>query len=275
MTRTETLRTALDDLYARYNRRAFAHPDPVELLYPYDDPRDREIAALVASALAYGRVASILASAGSVLEKMNPSPRRFLLDSTDESLSRVFAAFRHRFARASHLVALLSTARTVLIEHGSLENAFAAECDAASDTVEPALRAFLEKLSRASSRAGHLLPSPQTTSACKRMHLFLRWLSRRDQIDPGGWNAVPPAKLIVPLDTHMHRIASALGLTARKTPDARTAREITCAFRRLVPEDPVRYDFCLTRLGIRRDADLNAFLARCKADSPSEGNIHA
>ncbi|MFH0964954.1 MAG: TIGR02757 family protein [Planctomycetota bacterium] len=272
MSRIETLKIVLDELYARYNRRAFAHPDPVELLYAYDDPRDREIAALVASALSYGRVATILASARSVLRKMDPSPRRFLLESTDESLSDVFAAFRHRFARGSHLVALLSAARAALVEHGSLENAFAAGWDGASDTVQPGLRAFLATLSRASSRAGHLLPVPDSTSACKRMHLFLRWLSRRDEIDPGGWTAVHPAKLIVPLDTHMHRIASALGFTARASADARAAYEITCAFRELRPEDPVRYDFCLTRLGIRRDADLDAFLSRC---FPCEGTPHA
>ena len=43
----------------------------------------------------------------------------------------------------------------------------------------------------------------------------------------------------------------------------RTALQITDAFREIAPHDPVRYDFALTRLGIRKDADLESFLSRC------------
>ena len=75
---------------------------------------------------------------------------------------------------------------------------------------------------------------------------------RQDEVDPGGWDSVPPSKLIVPVDTHMHRIALQLGLTKRKQANLRTAHEITAAFKAIEPEDPVKFDFCLTRLGIRR-----------------------
>ncbi|MDY6880257.1 MAG: DUF2400 family protein [Thermodesulfobacteriota bacterium] len=40
--------------------------------------------------------------------------------------------------------------------------------------------------------------------------------------------------------------------------------DITAAFRKIEPNDPVRYDFALTRLGIREDVDLDAFLNRCE-----------
>jgi uncharacterized protein (TIGR02757 family) len=78
---------------------------------------------------------------------------------------------------------------------------------------------------------------------------------RHDEVDPGGWDGIPPSKLLVPLDTHMHRIAMKLGLTNRKQADLRTAIEITEAFKKLSPTDPVRYDFVLTRFGIRKDLD--------------------
>jgi len=98
------------------------------------------------------------------------------------------------------------------------------------------------------------------SSDLKRLHLFLRWMVRRDEVDPGGWESVTPARLIVPLDTHMHRIALRLGLTSRKQANLRTAGEITAAFRALERDDPVRYDFCLTRLGIRNDMSIEEFL---------------
>jgi len=76
---------------------------------------------------------------------------------------------------------------------------------------------------------------------------------RRDEVDPGGWNDIPRSKLVVPLDTHMHKIAIMLGLTRRKQADIKTALEITDAFKKIEPDDPVKYDFVLTRFGIRND----------------------
>lgn len=68
------------------------------------------------------------------------------------------------------------------------------------------------------------------------------------------------SKLIVPLDTHMHRIARQMGLTRRNQADMRTACEITDRFRSISPMDPVRYDFALTRLGIRQALDRDGEL---------------
>ncbi len=89
------------------------------------------------------------------------------------------------------------------------------------------------------------------------MNLFLRWMVRKDKVDPGGWEKVPLSKLIVPLDTHMHKISLALGLTIQKQANMRTALEITSGFKQYVPDDPVKYDFVLTRLGIRDDMDMD------------------
>jgi uncharacterized protein (TIGR02757 family) len=74
---------------------------------------------------------------------------------------------------------------------------------------------------------------------------------RRDAVDPGGW-ADAPARLLYPLDTHVHRFALDHGLTRRRAADLRTAREITARFRRIDPSDPVRFDFALIRAGIAR-----------------------
>jgi uncharacterized protein (TIGR02757 family) len=97
----------------------------------------------------------------------------------------------------------------------------------------------------------HLLPDPARGSTCKRLHLYLRWMVRSDAVDPGGWRGIDPACLIVPVDVHMHRIGRALRFTQRRSPSLESAREITEAFRRIQPTDPVRYDFALTRFGIR------------------------
>ena len=100
------------------------------------------------------------------------------------------------------------------------------------------------------------MPWPSRGSACKRLNLYLRWMIRSDEVDPGGWSGVHPRKLIVPLDTHMHRIGREWGFTRRKAADMKTALEITEAFRSINELDPVKYDFALTRTGIRKDVKL-------------------
>ena len=248
----------LDELYDTYNRREFVHPDPLEFLYWYPDVNDREVAGLVASALAYGRVAQIMESVECALEVMAPSPARFVDRMPLVTLLEAFKGFRHRFTTGAELAALLFGAGLVRLRHGSLGRCFRAGL---GDNVLPALSIFVSELSEAAGGPlNHLLPSPARGSACKRLNLFLRWMVRHDEVDPGGWQGVSASKLIIPLDTHMHRIGLALGLTERKRADLRAAAEVTAAFRTIAPKDPVRYDFALTRLGIRSETDLGAFL---------------
>jgi uncharacterized protein (TIGR02757 family) len=252
---------ALEALYRRLNRRELVHPDPLEFLYRYEETPDREIAGLVASSLAYGRVKQILRSVGDALDRMGPSPGSFLRESPPEEIERAFSGFKHRFTTGEDLARMLSGARDVVLSHGSLGACFAALVGDEDDNVIPALTGFTQRILGASEGGACPLPDPGRGSACKRLHLYLRWMVRRDDVDPGGWDAVPASKLIVPLDTHMHRLSRLLGFTDRRQADLRTALEVTGAFRRLRPEDPVRYDFALTRLGIRSDVDEEALLA--------------
>jgi len=257
--RLERLKQKLDILYNQYNRRRYVHPDPLEFLYSYKDIRDREIAGLIASSLAYGRVAQILKSVAFVLDKMNPSPYLFLKNSTYTSINRTFAGFTHRFASQDHLAAFLAGIKNVIAEFGSLHKCFLAGFSADNENVIPAMTFFSTQLTDGKKKPGHLVALPEKGSACKRMNLFLRWMARKDRVDPGGWNGIPLSKLIIPLDTHMHRISLALNLTKRKQANMATALEITSGFKKIVPDDPVKYDFALTRFGIRNDMDNELF----------------
>lgn len=243
----------LEELYLSRNRRAFVHPDPLEFLYAYPDPRDRELVGLIASSLAYGRVAQILKSVSCVLDRVGPSPFDFLCSESEKGMLSCFADFRHRFTTGEELARMLWGAKKAIEKYGSLHECFVARLEDHHDNIFPALSAFVDVLSDSNHRRNSLLPAPIRGSACKRFNLFLRWMVRRDAVDPGGWDKVPAHKLIIPLDTHMHKIGLLLNLTARRPANMHTAVEITRAFARLIPEDPTRYDFVLTRFGIRED----------------------
>ena len=143
----------------------------------------------------------------------------------------------------------------------------AADVDAALDSFSTRALALdlTAAYGRVPKRPGRLLllSAASAGSGCKRLNLFLRWMVRRDALDLGVWTRVSPAKLIVPLDTHVIRVGRCLRLTRYTSPGWRMARDITASLRRLDPEDPVKYDFALCHLGM-----MNACgFSRPQADS--------
>lgn len=254
------IRDLLECVYADFARPCYISPDPLEYVLRYDRTDDREIVGLIAASLAFGGVGQIGRSVSAVLDLLG-EPAQAVRRGSHAGFTKQFAGWRHRWAGPEELADLLSGAGRVIRKWGSLEACMAAHLKPQDDTIVEALGAVVAELHRGSRlTANRLIAVPERGSACKRHNLFLRWMVRRDAVDPGVWQSVSPAKLIVPLDVHMHRIALQLGLTRRKQADLRTALEITQAFRAISPDDPVRYDFALTRLGIRKELDWRELL---------------
>lgn len=240
----------LEILYNKYNRREFVHPDPLEFLYNYGHISNREIAGLIVACLAYGRVQQILKSVSLVLERLS-EPVKFINDFTLERMLTLFSGFKHRFSTGQEIAFLLYGIKRLTERYGSLNNCFLQGLSEKDNTIIPALSRFIEELVISTEyKSQTLIPSVKGCSACKRINLYLRWMIRKDDVDPGGWVNIPTSKLIIPLDTHMHRICLQSGITKRRQADMKTACEITGFFRDISPHDPVKYDFALTRAGI-------------------------
>jgi uncharacterized protein (TIGR02757 family) len=241
----------LDDLYNRFNDPAYVHPDPLEFVLATPDSKDREIVALIAACLAYGRVQTILKSVSRILKPMEGQTHDFIVSHTLDDFRNIYRDFVHRFTKGGEIADFLFAVKGVLKNFASLRNCFLNFFSLEDETITPALNRFVEELRKAASPPPiSLLSNPEKGSAMKRVHLFLRWMVRKDRVDPGDWKAIPPTKLLYPLDTHIHAFGLNMGLTKRKSPDLKTALEITEKFRRLAPDDPVKYDFSLTRVGI-------------------------
>jgi len=259
----------LDNIYAQYNRRKYVHPDPLEFLYSYLDIKDREIAGLIAASLAFGKVNQILEKVSQVLDGMTKSPRSFLEKASRKSLNKTFGTFKYRFVNGGQMVSLLLGMKKSIEQYGSLHQCFLTGIKKDDDLMLPALSIFAARLISHQDNPGYLLALPEKGSACKRLNLFLRWMVRKDKVDPGGWTGIAKSKLIVPLDTHMYKCGLAFGFTSRKQPNMKAALDITAGFRRLRPEDPVKYDFSLTRYGIREELCLDDMVGELAcADKP-------
>jgi uncharacterized protein (TIGR02757 family) len=255
------LKASLDRLYT-----SFDHPesalDPIQIVRRYAALEDREIVAFVAAGLAFGRVASVMASVGAVCRVMGERPAAFVRQFDPRHHGDALRPLVHRWVRGIDLIALLWLLRALLERHGSLEAAFASGSSRHDDDLGPAIERFSSE-----ARTIDLIPvygpvvperpgvyyffsRPSTGGACKRMNLFLRWMIRHDGVDPGGWTALPPSQLVVPLDTHTIRVGKCLRFTRRVSPGWKMATDITRALRAVDPVDPVRYDFALCHLSM-------------------------
>jgi uncharacterized protein (TIGR02757 family) len=264
VTRAE-LKQRLDQLYSSYNY-ADSAADPIQLVRRFADPADREVAAFCASALAFGRVGSVLQSIERLFAVMGPSPAAYVRRFEPSRDARELKPLVHRWTRGDDLAALVLVLQRML-EKGSIEAFFLEHYDERQPDLCEALESFSRRALETDLRpvygprsprpgVAYFFSRPSCGGACKRLNLFLRWMVRHDAVDFGIWTGITPAKLIIPLDTHVIRVGRCLRLTRYASPGWKMAADITASLRMLDPDDPVKYDFSLCHLGM---ADMCGF----------------
>jgi len=261
--RAARLREPLERLYRHYDYGARIASDAIQYPDRYPDPLDREIVGLLSSCLAYGRVSLFGPWVARLLGWLTPSPRAFVASFDPGRDAPRFAPFHYRFTRGRDVAAAVLAIHRLIDRHGTLRAAFVAGYSAEEPDIRPALRRFavsiLEQdfrpvgMPRLTRGFRHLFPDPATGGACKRWHLFLRWMIRREPPDFGDWREISPSKLLIPLDTHIANMAHAIRLTRLRSRTGRMAADVTETLRRLDSADPVKYDFALCHTRMRGD----------------------
>ena len=261
-----SIKDHLDHLYNTFDVSMLS-PDPLQVVRSFHTPEDREVAGILAASLAYGRVELIIKALEQVFELMDHQPYGFTMAFDLNRDAGRFDGFVYRLSRGRDIVAFVLMLQRMLRDSGRLGAAFLEGFDASDRDTGKAITGFVDRLldyqgelpypgGNLPERGGarYFLPSPRTGSACKRLNLFVRWMVRNgpDGIDLGLWPEIPTSKLIIPVDTHIARLAYSIGLTKRKQPDWKMATEITNALRRFDAEDPVKYDFALCHWGMRQ-----------------------
>ena len=250
----------MDTLYAEFNAdRAVA--DPVWMARRYDRSDDREVAAFIAAALAFGRVQSVLNSVDGMLQVMGASPAAFVRNFAPARDRDCFKHLVHRWTNGADFAALVWILHQMIEQRGSIESFFIEGLADDAVDVGAALQSFSTRAlaldvsaiygkKRPKPGVAYFFSRPSSGGACKRLNLFLRWMVREDQVDLGVWKKIRPGQLIVPLDTHIIRVGQCLRLTKLKSPGWRMAADITASLRAIDPIDPVKFDFSICHLGM-------------------------
>jgi uncharacterized protein (TIGR02757 family) len=265
--RWRRVRATLDGVRTRCDVDARREADPVVFVHRYGPREDKELAALTAACMAFGNAKVIVTKLADLFQRLGPSLARAVDD--EAGMVARLRGWKHRVFVGDDVAWLLLGARGLQRTAGSLEAAFITELGCA-ESLREALAKFCDRireagnlrLLRSSVGSRHLLPDPRNPSGSKRLLLFLRWMGRpADGVDLGLW-ALDPARLLVPVDVHVHRLSRNLGLTERKAVTWETAEDITRALAQFDPSDPTKYDFSLCHMGMlrrcpsRRDARL-------------------
>lgn len=231
----KSLKQLLNDAAEKYETTAFIHSDPIQFPHRYSCKEDIEVSAFVSAWMAYGSrkvFLKILDVLHSEMDKYG-GPYKYIMDGGFLLHNNVSNDTLYRFYKWSDYIHLAGRIQDVLKANGTLE----------SESVE--LRRLFSGING--------IPLENSTSANKRLNMFLRWMVRvGSPVDFGLWSSISPSNLIIPLDTHVYQEALRLCLTNRKCADIKTATEITDHLKEIWPDDPVRGDFALYGIGINK-----------------------
>ena len=216
-----------------YHRADFIQSDPVQFPHRYTLKQDIEVSGLLTAIMSCGNRKQILKKADELHGLMGDSPYQYVLSCQWEKDFPSGAT--NSFYRMLSYADFYGYFRRLYIAYTQFESLEEALMLYPGIPMEK-LCAFLEVSAK----------SPQ-----KKLNMFLRWMIRRDsEVDLGIWESFDRRDLIVPLDTHVCRVAHYFKLTDTETFSLKNARQITAALATVFPDDPCLGDFALFGLGV-------------------------
>lgn len=251
---TNELKERLVALADTYENEDYFANDPVHFAHLYPDKVDQEIIGFISSWLAYGNRTQIVRTIRNLIDEIHKvssyDPCMFITERQWVDMPHAKDEVLYRFYKWGDFYDLCEALHKIYDKHLTMEEAVLASYD----RLPPHLRVLATDWVHAViSLFPNVKGVPQDTqSACKRVCLFLRWMVRSPSpVDLGIWAHVPKRSLLIPLDTHVNRMARQLGLLQRaKRANMNAVLELTANCRQMFPDDPTRVDYALFGYGI-------------------------
>lgn len=237
---------ACESIYTEFHDPRYIHPDPLEIPRQFTNQTDQEISGFFSAMVALGRVDLFMPVVNQIFTTFSqPTDQLALLSYRD--ILDILKPTYYRFFTTQSLAGLLFGLGKTVKTFGTLESCYLA---APEPTHLGRLCYLRDSILRSIPISVPSITIPNALGVAKRLHLFARWMIRKDAIDLGTWSHGDSQDLYYPLDTHIFQIAKFFSITPRKAPDVTTMSEITEFFRKYLPEDPVKFDFSLARVGL-------------------------
>jgi len=221
-------------------------PDPLMVAKRFND----EYIALICALFAYGNAKLIV----KFLDSLDFS----LLEQSEDKIKKELKSFYYRFQKPQDVIDIFLTIKR-LKELDSIENIVYSGYKKEQNLLD-GLWSLISTIRELNSSNTHgfnfyfLKPAKKVVGAgtYKRYFMYFRWMVRKNSLDMGLWSKIDKKDLIMPLDTHTLNISRKLGLLERKANDLKAALELTEVLKQFDPQDPIKYDFALYRIGQER-----------------------
>jgi len=252
------LKEELEKHYLTFDKRLLS-PDPLEFPHNFTNPIEIELAGFIASIFAYGNVNSIMKTLNKFLKISENKLLKYIVNTDKSKMQTDLKSIKHRFYSNEDIFSLFLLLQNIFRD-STLQKYFR-NCYSESNSIKETIQNFhlllinnLKTITEITPGIKFMFPLPENGSACKRINLFLRWMVRKDRLglDFGLWDFISPKDLIIPVDVHIAKISKEIGLTERKNVSWQMAEEITQSLRIFDNMDPVKYDFAICHIGIRK-----------------------
>ena len=245
------LKSFLDLKVEMYNRNSFIASDPIQVPHQFSKKEDIEIAGFLSATIAWGNRIMIIRNAKKMMEIMDNSPFDFIINHSSKDLESI-TGFVHRTFNSYDLQYFIKSLQNIYQNHGGLEcilKPLKGDINYQNSITE--FKTIFFELQHEVRTEKHI-SNPLKNSAAKRIHMYLRWMVRKDTkgVDFGLWKTHSPAFLSCPLDVHSGNVARKLGILTRKQNDWKAVHELDTKLRSFDVKDPVKYDFALFGLGV-------------------------
>ena len=248
------LKDLLDSYVDIYNRPEFIEDDPISIPKSFSDPRDIEIIGLWTALLSWGLRKTIINKSKELCRLMDNTPYDFIMNHSEKDLKGI-SSFKHRTFNGTDALCFISFFKWYYHQNSSLEDAFISSSTSDEEPLKSGIYNFHKLFINAPDfipRTRKHVANPVAKSSCKRINMFLRWMVRKDErgVDFGLWKRIGMDQLMIPLDVHVFRIATQLGLIDRSQTDWTTVELLTNELRKMNQNDPIIYDYALFGMGI-------------------------
>lgn len=250
--KSKTIRKQFDDIAEQFNHPDFLQSDPILFCYRFTKREDIEVIGFIASMFSYGNVASIQIFLEKLFKGLSSNPYQKIKDENLSFPSNIY----YRFQTNKDIHIFFKGLQALLNGNTSLEYYFLNETLSTQERIQSFQNKFTSAIlsttgeKKLSNGLKFLIGTSSKNSAYKRYNMFLRWMVRDTFPDFGLYKTFQKKDIVYPLDTHIVKLSKILGLSNLKTINAKMAREITENVKQINPEDPLLYDFPLSRLGI-------------------------
>ncbi|AZB28557.1 TIGR02757 family protein [Chryseobacterium balustinum] len=248
------LKDFLDEKADVYNSLEFIQDDPIQIPHRFSLKQDVEIAGFLSATISWGNRKSIIKSAEKMLDIMGNSPYDFVMNYSENDLNSIKDKSIHRTFNGEDFAYFIKQFNKIYKENESLENLFLINEN--ESNFQHSIERFRQNFLGVEKHRTHKhVSSPYKNSSSKRIIMFLRWMTRKDNrgVDFGIWKNIDQKFLSIPLDVHTGNISRKLGLISRTQNDWKTVEELDVVIRKFDETDPAKYDFALFGLGVTKE----------------------